>query len=679
MAETTVSTQDVQDAARFVREYVAAAKPEVDVTEGSMYSDVIEALAYIIAMLRQWRNTLRDLGSLRTLSQLPDDENVAEAANAVLSNWFFPRPAGTYARGVVTVHLSQKTDLTIRTGSRFQKTASLVYLLDAASDYFVSQDDLRPVLDSSGQVTDWIYNRLPVVATSTGEAWNQGQPGRFIAFDRFNSYATYIEHQGAITGGTGQQATSDYISQGRNAISLRALVNARSNRATLTQQFSELTRVVTVGNGAPEMVRDKLKGIGVGSALKLHLGGHVDIYGRLPIQEVTETLEIGGTFVRNDGQAVILRDTGRDFVSLGVLPGDVIHVSTGIPEAPFDFVISEVRNGEVEVSARTPFSVATDEDATSPGVEYTIGDDFPLFNNRVSATGGLPVTASGGTSRSMTSSGVVYLQGRPVYRVKEVAIRNPSSTFDAWRNSGQDVVFTQRVQDVVPVGVAGRMLSYAVRILDPDLGQSALGTTGIDIGWTGHPFDGETLTVVYDTATGFEALDSYVRDEQTRVSAANVVAKAFSPIYVSFQIPYWWTTDPDLLAAGTNTFNEQSGARAIESFITAYKYGDVLDYSRLSTMARTQSDMIGRVEAFPINYEFYAPDGKVARYSTTGALTLFADPTDNSATLLNPTELGFTTTGYTADLTRWLMDQGVSDRLLRYVAPTGSVNYYRRG
>jgi hypothetical protein len=678
MATTTISQQEALDAARFLQQLIAANTTDVDVSDGSaLYDQTVNALAYIAAYFQKERDGVRLRQSLRDLNNLPDDENVVDSADAILSNWFLTRPQGRYARGTAVAHLSQRVDVSVFSSTRLLKTTALAYFPDTQTSLFIPQSSLRPTIDSSGNVVDWTC-QFPIVAARVGTDYNQSNPGRFIAFDRFNPYVTYVEHQTAIGGGTAMQTTRDFIAQSRTAISLRALINARSNDATLRDLFPIIEKIVTVGMGDPEMFRDVIREIA--SGIKIHMGGHADIYSRLPLQEVTESLTIGGRFIRNDGLAVVLRDAGRMFASAGVVPTDVLFVESGLPEAPFQYTITEVTEDTVTVSARTPFSLATDEDASLGPVLYSIGNNSPAFNNKISGLGGVAVQATQGTSRTIQQTGKVFLAARPVYKIKRVEVRSFPSTLQPYMNStSNSIVFEPRKNGANPVGVAGRALNYNVTCIDPSNGQSALGMFAVDVGYNGHPFDGQTVEVTYDSVASFDTIDSYVRGSQTRVVCANEVVKGLHTVYLSFQVPYSLSTDPTTLAQQTlGVFDPDAAALALENFVNAYLSDDELDFSLLATQARAQSGLLGSIGTFPINYTLFGPDGSFYNYQTTDKVSLFAQPTINGASLLNPADFGLPASGYSEALSEKLAQLGISSRTVRYVCTHGAVSFYRR-
>ena len=74
MADTDVSPQDVQEAARFMQNFLLAKIPDGDFTEGSpLYDHVVQGFAFVFAYLRKQVGTVRARQSLLTLVNLPPE------------------------------------------------------------------------------------------------------------------------------------------------------------------------------------------------------------------------------------------------------------------------------------------------------------------------------------------------------------------------------------------------------------------------------------------------------------------------------------------------------------------------------------------------------------------------------------------------------------------------------
>lgn len=673
MADFVVSPAAVTAAAQFMRESLQAKFPNNDYSEGNALSDlVIDSLAPQIAYLAQLRASVRNRTSLLTLLQLPEDADVREAVDGLLGNLFLARDQGTYTRGTATAHLSQRVDINIAPNVRLYKSASLKYFPDVASTLTIPATALRPIRDLTGTVVEWTAT-FPVVAESSGNSYDQASSGTFNSYDQFNPFLISVTHDGPLTGGKAVESNASLASRAPNALALRSLVNARSNNATLLQNFSYIEKITSVGMGDPEMHRDVITEFS--SNMQIHIGGHSDIYTRLPVTEVTERLIVGDPYPRPDGKVITLRDVGTDFLSSSVISGDILYLRSGIEEAPFQYRIEAVRQYEVDVSVRFPFSEATQD--TESTITYTIGDNYPDFNNKVATVTGTAKTAIGGTTANWQQSGAVLLPARPVYQVKRVAIQDVPLRLSSYVTSIDGAInFTNRVSGELPTPVAGGTLSYVSRLENVNAAQSALALSVIEVG---TPFDTTILDITYDTVSGFDAIDNFVRGPQNRILASNTIVRAPHPIYVGFTVPYALTLDPDVLrVTSLPTVNTDVVSAQLEAIVNRYQSVTELNQSYLATQARNQAALLSSIYPFSIDYTLYAPDGRLYKFRTSDVLSLAPDATKNTAQLLNPTELDLPSTGYEAELARRLQQFGVSKRTVRYVASPGAVSFVQR-
>lgn len=684
MADTDVSADDVREAARFAQTYLLNKIPDGDFTEGTPnYDFSIQALAYLFAYMRKKITATRNRSSLITLGQLPEEESVSDAADAILANLFAYRKGGQFSRGPAVLHFAARATVQVSRNTRFFRTDAHVFYLEQTTDLLISPDQLQENRDAFGRVTDYTYV-VRVKASHIGSEY-VFQPGLFRGADRFSPYLTKVEHTVPLSDGENEQSTQQFIDRSRTAMSLRAMINARSNEATLFERSDDVAQVVTIGYGDPEMSRDLVTE--PTSGIRLHVGGHVDVYARMPVAENTFTGVLGALYARPDNRHVILRDEAspvvRNFLTgLGmvggraVVPGDVIFVEDGIPEAPFEFHVRSVAAHELVISGRTPFSVGTDEAGFIGPITVSIGNIWPLFRDKLAGLVGTDLV----TSRRFSTVNGLVLNGGQVYRVKSIEVFDPSSTYDAYKDPVTNTLkFTGRV-NALPVAALspGDELPFKVTVLNPTEGQSSQSVTVLELGWVGMALDGLNAVVTYDTLSGAEAQDSFIRDPDQRVSAANVLLKGQHPVYLSMNIPYDLSVVRDPFRGNTAaTFDEDSTRAQLLSYLNNYQLANLMNTSTVSTWVKQLGAGVSAVYPFPIQYELLASDGKVFRYETTDLVTVFPSGS-NGARLLNPADFGLPPTGYEAALKRMLQGQSVSDRTIRYIAATEDLSFERR-
>lgn len=667
----TPTTQELAAAAARMRN-ILATRVDGDYEAQSVLGDlVVDAHAIVVADLSGQIAELKQRQSLKALRTAPAGVDSDEATDALLSNLFVDRDQGSFARGSAQIYFVQRVDTLLPRTTRFFKTTSLVFYARTTTDILIPAASMRPVYDGQGRVLYWSY-AVPLIAARTGEAYNVGA-GRFAAVDPFSPYLSFVENLSKFAGGIGVETSATLIARADTAMSVRALVNDRSNDARLRAAFPEVQSVLSLGAGDPEMVRDRVNTFGEG--LPVHVLGHTDIYVRLPRESVTETAVIGDPAPRADGKALTFYDPslpGGDFAAYGVRAGDVLVIASGLTDAPGQYRVTSLAGPYLSVEAGLPFSEATDEAASPPAITYSVGNDWPDFANKVASS----TSSAARTSRQISRPGCVILPGRPTYAISRVEIPTPPTALaDFVDPVTGTVLFTARSNSPPTAPVRGKPLSYRVVIENPESAQSSKAITVIQLGWPGESLSGVEVLVTYETLVGFGALDELVSSRVERVTSANVLARAEHPVYVACTIPYRPRTVPTNFGSRVASVNETAALGAITTLIEQAPPGS-LDVTALTQEASRQDANFGGFYPFTIQYELDLPDGRVARYETPDQVTLFLGGR-SAARVTNYTELGLAQ-GDAAGFNRLLTRLGVSDRVVRYLASGGGVVLDRR-
>lgn len=687
MADYNIDEKDVEESAALLRDVLTTRAEQRgqdrDYSEGSVLGGtIVDGHATAFALLRNQAREIKNRLSLRDIQKLPDAESVRDAADAILSNFYRTRDPGRFAKGSATLHFTQRVDALIPRRTRFFKTTQLVYYVDSDADILISASDLRPNIDANGRVIDYVI-RVNLTAARVGSVYNQPE-GRFVAVDPFSPFFSFAENLAAFAFGDDLQSTAAFIATSENALSLRAIVNARSNDSLLRGElYPEIQTLLTVNYGDAEMQRDIASDPATG--VELHVGGHADIYVKLQTQEVVERVVVQELTARPDELVTVLRDpappTGS-FITAGVVPGDVLVLVSGTPNAPFQYVVRAVRATELEVSERVPFEIATDELTPVPALRYTVGNNYPAFDNKGSNGPLNSIT----TSRRIAEFNRAMLPGGPVYRVKQIDVIDAPPTLDPYRDPVTgNVVFSDRLNaPVVATPTPGTVLGYRLLTKNPKEAQSQRAVTLVEIGWPAFDFVGLTLEVTYETVVGFNPIADYVKDDFNRTLGADPLVRAFHPIYLSFSLPYRPRIIPRntldaFNPAGSLTVDTDTVEKAVVDFIVATPFGTRPDAGGIGQAAKDADGNIAATYPFTIKYSLLAPDGRVYLFATEDIVTIAPDGVTSSARLLNPADFGLPATGYYAALTRQLALQGVSDRTVRYLAVPADVALEQRG
>lgn len=647
-----ISQTDVADAESLLEALLTEQVPSGRFSQGSALRDLtVKALAFTYAYFKKENNTVRALGSLLTVQQVAvtdaeTDRNVNQATDAILSNWFINRNMGMFARGILFITVTKRQDYIIPGNFRFTYDRTRAFfpdVLDPTQNIVIRASDLLTVTNVEGIVEGYQFT-LRVVGSRTGVEHNI-EPGTWQGSASFTPYATRISSTVKFEGGKNRETTTELVGRSNTAITVRNLINTRSIEATLRDRFNVPGKMLVVGMGDPEMQRDRKLEFATGSAL--HVGGHFDVYVELPrIQETFDGV-IGGTFQRPDGICNVFRDSGiTDFTQpvvtaqnqyVTIVPGDVLRVTTGLAEAPRDFVIKEVLPKELRVGINTPFSVPTDE--SNVDISYCIYRPLVGTDNQL-----LPATGArqtGRTSRAISIANGVALPGNARLAILDVAVINPDVGDLAINLATGFVHFPYRTNS------APEQSEYQIVSKQPHLAQSMKASEELYV----LGYEGKTLRVVYESLAGLDVLHSFTQDRFERVMAGNILVRGFIPVYLTMTVPY------RLKSTAKTAIDELALRQSIVDMVNTFNPHDIVDISDVSQTTRQFSDQIGSVLPFEITYTILTPDGRELEFKTADEVKLTSDYT--AGILTDPLSLGISdrTVRYFSSLSRVLVSQ----------------------
>jgi len=703
MPEYTLSDKDIRDAENFLVQFQTENVPEANLAAGGAVRDLlITGFAAMYAFLRGEidRVTARQ-SLLRIQTELTDDDDIAQAVDEILSNFFITRKGGEYASMTGRFHFLERQAYSIPLSSRFWRTNSQVFYIESDTDpYVVTEERLFPVFDASGSLVDYVTD-IPLRAARTGEGYNL-KPGVFVRSEVPGGlpYLSYIENTVESDDGQDVESTEALIERGQSALSVRNLVNNRSNDVVLQEEFGGVTDTLTIGMGEVEQVRDRR--LEVGKHLYLHIGGCYDTYLTVPMTRTEETGIIGGYYVRPDNVINVFRDPelthdlGRTFGSvLGVQPGHVIYIRGGVTGSPRGHVILGVTDHELMVSENAPFTQASDELDTN-AVQYSIGWLSPAYEEvelevgvyqRVAGPSVNPTyeNVPYGTSRRIQQSGKIVLSGKPLQHVVWVEITNPPASSTLIDPTTDTLVFNNRVNMQPAEQLEPAYTQYQVEVLNPLEAQSMRSVNLVNVGYsdgTGPTtFDGLTLRVVYQTLSAIDEVHTYVTDRNQRVACANQLVRGRHPVWIEMLIPYKMKP-----TSADTVLDEEEAAETVAATINNFDSNDDLNVSDISFALREAYPTIGAVYDIEIIYHLDVPDGQQVFYTTSDLVSVFLEDSNsvewtNEEDVTIPPEVSnnWPDTITAADkLASWYLYLGVSDRTVVYRSLAEMISFERR-
>jgi hypothetical protein len=689
MPEYTISDKDLRDAEAFLVQFQSEQVPTANLEVGGAMRDLlIKGFAALYAFLRGEidRVTARQ-SLLRIQSELTDDDDIAQAVDELLSNFFITRRGGEFARMPGRFHFTEKQAYSISLASRFWRTNDTVFYIDSASDpYVITEQSLFPVYDASGTLVDYVVD-IPMIAARAGEGYNIG-PGKFVRAEVPGGlpYYSYAENTEEASEGKDVESSNDLIARADTSLSERNLINNRSCDVVLKEAYPQIQDTLTIGMGEPEMIRDRREEIA--QHIQLHIGGHYDTYLEVAMTTTEEIGIVGGFFPRPDGVVNVFRDPyltydlGRTFQTvLGVQPGHTLRLRSGFAGLPRGFLITRVSEHELEVSENTPFPVASDEESTN-AVVYSIGWLSPGFEeilleapstfyrtaepSLIAATENVPY----GTSRRIQQPGKIVLNGNPVQDISWVEITDPPGASTLIDPTTATLVFHNRI-NMQPVQQSeAAYTQFQVQVHNPEKAQSVEAVNSINVGYAADPsvFDGRTLRVVYQTLQVMRSVHLYVRDRDRRIACANQLVRGRHPVWLEMVVPYQMkkTTDEQL--------DEEAASKTLADMVNNFDSRDDLNISDISLELRTKYPLVGAVYDIELWYHLDAPDGQQVLFSTTDLVSIFLSDS-NSVTWENEDDVTIppeVSEGWWPGITQaeklqsWFIYLGVSDRTVRY-------------
>lgn len=651
-----ISAEDVTNAEAFLETLLTENISEGRFTQGTALRDlVVKAFSFIFAHISKENTEVRSLQSLLHVQNIavadPDtDRAVSAGIDAILSNWFVTRKLGSFSRGLLTIVVSRRQDYILPGNNRFKYNRTLAFypdVVDPAQSIVIRAADLLPAVSTVGDVIGYTFQQR-VVAARTGVAYDV-PPATWEGGRQFSSFVTNIFSTSTFSGGKGKETTTELMDRASTAIAVRNLINGRSISAVLQERFNDIRRMYVTGMGSAEMQRDRT--LNIASSVELHLGGHYDIFLELPRTVVTFEGQIGGSFTRPDGVPNVFRDTTvTDWTTEAIQVGDSLRVTAGLPDVPRDYIIKSILATELRISEVTPFSAASD--ATGTFVDYYIFR--PVFGPDVQILPTIGVNTTGETSAVVQTANRIVLPGGAHYEILDVAVIDPDPG-DPNVDLGTGYVhFPIRTNETPNFVVSAEYLEYQVLNNEPTTAQSQIQFEELIVEST---YEGKTLRVKYETLVSLDTIHNYTRDRVERILAANVLARGYIPVYLSFHIPF------KLKPMATATVDRDALRNSLAKYINDFDPRDVIDVSDISKHVRDFDVNIGTVFGFTITYYLIVPDGRRIGYSTVDIVDL--DPTkilaaSTPVSLDNPLRLS------------------VSDNTVRYMTTSDHITFEDR-
>ena len=219
-------------------------RPDVDTDQGSATTDLtIKPYLKMLAPLVRSIESLHYRLSIRNAPFLADPD-----MDDLMANWFLFRKSGSQASGNVRLYYSNPETVVIGVGDLIVENDDGIRFSNEVPASFSEQ------VVRTNRENGLYYVDVPVVAQEVG---NFPTPAGYITTIIADSTAANnVINKDDFYSGTNRESNVDFGIRGEQSLTMRNLVNDRSIRTVLLQEFDWLDRVTIIGYGDPEMQRD---------------------------------------------------------------------------------------------------------------------------------------------------------------------------------------------------------------------------------------------------------------------------------------------------------------------------------------------------------------------------------------------------------------------------------------
>lgn len=244
------TAQELLEGELLCKQILEAKFPELELREGTGLRDlVLRPSALLFALVKKATDYYFTQNTITGV----DDTTPSEVVDAILSNWFLNRNIGTRSVINVRLYFARKKNVSISSDNYFSTDNTYKFFPQESISY--AAESLA--YDS---YSNEYYIDTDLTAESEGLQYNLSS-GSLLYFANFDPYFLRAEINYLKTESINSETNSEFISRSKTAISTRNLINSPSIDARLRDAFNYITRLVPIGMGDPEMVRDQIKAI----------------------------------------------------------------------------------------------------------------------------------------------------------------------------------------------------------------------------------------------------------------------------------------------------------------------------------------------------------------------------------------------------------------------------------
>ena len=309
------------DIATFITQRVRQSFPDIDITEVDALQDVlISPMRVLIESVVREVTLVKLRSSIQNVESLSDQE-----VDALMANFFKSRQGGGFALGVVRAYFANPVSqsATIANpastggGLRFFPTVPQAIM---AEEMLLNQDGSEYYFDINYQ------------AERPGDEYNI-EPGQIVSIANFPTASRIVNLQ-RFRRGVVREGSLDFVARAQESTADSTLTTTRGLVGEITNNFPEVQQIAVVGYRDPEMMRDIIRGGGMGAVLD------DDDFGTAYNNDGTTVDDVDG-----DTTTQIFESLTGSFVnrvaSVGSDPGDFFISITYVDPVSTDFVYTD--------------------------------------------------------------------------------------------------------------------------------------------------------------------------------------------------------------------------------------------------------------------------------------------------------------------------------------------------
>lgn len=242
------TAQELLEAELLCKQILEARFPELELREGTGLRDlVLRPSALLLALINKAATYYFTQNSLNGI----DDSTPTEILDSILSNWFLARNIGTRSVISARLYFARKKNVSVSSDNYFSTDNTYKFFPPESISY--SAESL-----SYDSYSNEYYIDVDLEAEKEGLQYNLSS-GSLLYFANFDPYflraeINYLKSESIIS-----ETNNEFITRSKTAISTRNLINQPSIDARLREAFNYITRLVSIGMGDPEMIRDQIK------------------------------------------------------------------------------------------------------------------------------------------------------------------------------------------------------------------------------------------------------------------------------------------------------------------------------------------------------------------------------------------------------------------------------------